>query len=261
MRDADLPPGFVRFMVAGSEVVCAEHSVDPIREALSAGTLFEYAASHVHARTLMGRGVVFSAPLPQGGGRVVVRHNHHGGMFARFTRDLFWGETRAPLELRISERLHEYNVPTPAIVAFVVYPVAFGFKRVDVATREVPNSADLSTALMSQDAEHRMKAIRATADLVLTLSNAGARHADLNIKNVLLRTNHDGSFDAIALDVDRITFDEPEIVLEQNLQRLLRSARKWQMRYLACVTDAELDELAGLVRERRPPPMPLSTSS
>jgi len=254
MRDADLPRGFVRFMVEDSEVVCAEPAVEAIREAMRAGTLYEYAATHLRARTLQGRGLVFAAPLPLGGGNVVVRHNHHGGMFARFTRDLFRGDTRAPHELRISERLQEYGVPTPAILAFAVYPVALGFKRADVVTREVPNSADLSVALMSTDAERRARAIRAAADLVLTLSNVGARHADLNVKNILLRTNHDGSFDAIVLDVDRITF-------ELNLARLLRSARKWQTRYGAWVTDTELDELAGLVRERRPPPMPLSTSS
>jgi Lipopolysaccharide kinase (Kdo/WaaP) family len=248
-------------MVDGSEVVCAEHAVDPIREAMRAGTLFEYAATHLRARTLIGRGVVFAAPLPLGGGNVVVRHNHHGGMFARFTRDLFRGDTRAPHELRISERLHEYEVATPAIVAFAVYPVVAGFKRVDVVTREVPNSADLSVAFMSSDADRRNKAVRAAADLVFSLSRVGAHHADLNVKNILLRTNHDDSLDALVLDVDRVRFDEPEIVFEQNLARLLRSARKWQVRYGALVTDAELDELAGLVRERRPPPMPLSTSS
>lgn len=261
MLDADVPPGFVRFMVDGSEVVCAEPAVESIREAMRAGTLYEYAASHLRARTMQGRGLVFAIPLPLGDGNAVVRHNHHGGMFARFTRDLFRGDTGAPRELRISERLHEYDVPTPAILAFAVYPVALGFKRVDVVTREVPNSDDLAVSLMSSDAAERMKAIRAAADLVHVLSSVGARHADLNVKNILLRTNHDRSLDAIVLDVDRITFDEPEIVLEANLARLLRSARKWQTLHGALVTDTELDELAGLVRERRPPPMPLSTSS
>jgi tRNA A-37 threonylcarbamoyl transferase component Bud32 len=261
MRTSELPAGYVRFIVDGAEVVCIDSAVDAIREALRGGSLFEYAGSHVHARTLMGRGVVFAAPLPSSDERVVVRHNRHGGMLARVTRDLFRGETRAPHELRVSERLRERGVPTPAIVSYVVYPVAFGFKRVDVATREIPDSADLSTALMSNDADRRGKAIRATADLVVTLSNAGARHADLNVKNILLRNTDDGSFDAVVLDVDRITFDEHAVpVLELNLARLLRSARKWQTRYGAWVTDAELDGLAALVRERRPP-MPLSTSS
>lgn len=261
MREADLPPGFVRFAIDGSDVVCAEAVADSIREALRGATLFEYAAAHPEARTLVGRGVVFAVPLPGNGGRAVVRHNRHGGMFARVTRDLFRGATRAPRELQISERLREYGVPTPPMLAFAIYPVLAGFKRVDVVTREVTNSADLSAAFMSPDVDRRARAVRAAADLVLTMSNVGARHSDLNVKNVLLQANDDGSVSPFVLDVDCVTFDEPEIVLELNLARLLRSAKKWQTLHGAVVTDTELDELAGLVRERRPPPMPLSTSS
>jgi 3-deoxy-D-manno-octulosonic acid kinase len=266
MRDAALPSGFVRFIVDGSEVVCAESAVESIRHAMRAGTLYRYAAAHPRARTMRGRGVVFAAPLPLDAGDVVVRHNHHGGLFARLTRDLFRGDTRAPHELRISERLHRAGVPTPTILAVAIYPAMAGFKRSDVVTREVPNAYDLSVALMSADAERRGSAIRAAAELVRALSAAGAAHADLNVKNVLLRQTDDGApeailLDAIVLDVDRITFHEPGVALESNLARLLRSARKWQARHGACVTASELDELAGLVRERRPPPMPLSTSS
>ena len=82
-------------------------------------------------------------------------------------------------------------------------------------TREVPNSFDLSVAFMSDDAAHRASAIAATADLVLALSDVGARHVDLNIKNILLHASHRRrSLEAMVLDVDRVAFDEPEIVLE-----------------------------------------------
>jgi 3-deoxy-D-manno-octulosonic acid kinase len=262
MRASELPAGYVQCTVDEAEVVCIDSAVDAVREALRGGPLFEYAGAHPHARTLMGRGVVFSAPLPFDGARVVVRHNRHGGMLAGVTRDLFHGETRAPHELRVSARLRALGVPTPEIVAYVVYPVALGFKRVDVATREISNSADLSTALLSDDADRRMTALRAAADLVSSLSSAGARHADLNVKNILLREGHDASFDAIVLDVDRITFDrDVAAVLDRNLARLLRSARKWQARYGARVTDAELGELDALSRAPRRPARPLSTSS
>lgn len=258
---ADAPPGFVRFTAARSEVVCAEHVADALRTALAHGTLYQYAESHTHSRPLMGRGVVHAVPLPGDVERVVIRHNRHGGLLAPLTRDLFLAPTRAPRELLYSERLHEYGVPTPRMLGYVLYDALPGFKRVDVVTREVPNSFDLAVAFMSDDVALRTRAIVATTDLLVTMAVVGARHIDLNVKNILLHAGPGSSLAAMVLDVDRVVFDEPEIVFDLNLERLLRSARKWQTLHGARLTDAELDELAGSVRERRPPPMPLSTSS
>jgi hypothetical protein len=260
MRDADVPPGYVRFAVNRTQVVCAQHVATAFREALARNTLHGFAATQPGARTLTGRTVAYALPLLGTVERIVVRHNHHGGLLAPLTRDLFRSPTRAPLELQISERLREYDVPTPKMLGYAIYDAPAGFKRADVVTREVPDAFDLAVAFMSRDAALRGRAITATADLVLTLSAVGARHADLNVKNVLLHPSA-AALSAVVLDVDRVTFDEPEIVFELNLSRLLRSARKWQTTHGASVTDGELAELAGLVRERRPPPLPLSTSS
>jgi hypothetical protein len=185
---------------------------------------------------------------------VVIRHNRHGGLLAPITGDLFRAPTFAPHELMISERLHEYGIPTPHMLGYVVYAAFPGFARADVVTREVKNSFDLSAALMSDDAAHRAKAVAAAADLTVSLGVIGAQHADLNVKNILLHEEN-GTLNAMVLDVDRVVFDEPEIVYDLNLERLLRSARKWQTIHGARVTKEELDELRGSVQERRPPPV------
>lgn len=238
-----------------------QHVSDAFRSALASGTLYRYAEAHPHTRSLVGRGVVYAVPLPGDIEHVVIRRNRHGGMFAPLTRDVFRAPTRAPRELLFSERLHEYGVPTPRVLGYVRYDAYPGFKRVDVVTRLVPDSFDLSIAFMSADAALRARAIAATTDLLITMAAVGARHIDLNVKNILLRDGDGGSLSALVLDLDRVVFDEPEIVFDLNLERLLRSARKWQTLHGARLTAAELDELAGAVRERRPPPMPLSTSS
>jgi hypothetical protein len=85
----------------------------------------------------------------------------------------------------------------------------------------------------------------------VTLGAIGARHADLNVKNILLRDDA-GTLNAMVLDVDRVVFDEPRIVHDLNLERLLRSARKWQTVHGARVTKDELDELSESVRKRHP---------
>jgi hypothetical protein len=260
MSREEMPAGFVPFTAGRARAVCAAHVANAVREALAAGTLYDYAQRHPKARTLRGRGDVYAVPLPGDAEQVVVRHNHHGGFFAPVTRDLFRPPTRAPRELMLSERLRDYGVATPHVLGYVLYRAPFGFVRADVMTREVPSSFDFSVAITSPDVDFRARAIAAVSDLLLTLGAVGAHHADLNVKNILLHENG-ASLEAMVLDIDCVRFDEPNIVLDLNLERLLRSARKWQALHGAAVTDDELAELAGSVRERRPPPRPLSTSS
>jgi tRNA A-37 threonylcarbamoyl transferase component Bud32 len=246
--------GFVRFMIDTSEVVCSKHVAEAVIEALRAGTLYRYAESHPNARPLAGRGVAYAVPLPGNVERVVVRHNRHGGMLARFTGDLFRAPTLAPLELRMSERLRRAGVPTPVILGYVVYAAPAGLRRVDVMTREIPESHDLSSAIMTADRRVRDKALLAAATLVGALSDAKARHHDLNVKNVLLRDSDDGLLNAFVLDVDRVAFvEDATYAREANVARLLRSARKWQSAHGAPVTDDELGAFADAVREWRSP--------
>ena len=255
MRDPEPPPGFVRFTVERSTVTCAIHVADPLRRALRDGSLYSYAERHRLARALAGRGVVYAVPLPDETERVVVRHNHHGGLLAAVRGDVFLPPTRAPRELQISERLRQHGVPTPRMLGYVIYPALAGLRRVDVMTREVPSAVDLSVSLQSTDPDERVRALTVTARLITALSSLGARHHDLNAKNVLVRHSDDVAREALVLDVDRVTFaegvDGVEGAREQNLARLLRSARKWQLHHGARVTDGELETFASLVRESR----------
>jgi hypothetical protein len=220
-----------------------------LRAVLDATTLYEFAAAHPEAEPLIGRRTAYAVPLPGTAERVVVRHNQHGGLLAGVTRDLFRMPSRAPHELRIFQRLHQLAVPTPQMLGYVVYPAPGGLCRADVFTRVVPCSHDLSTSLLSDQATERAAALAVAARLVRTLSAARARHHDLNVKNILLHDDAAGNTAALVLDVDRVTFEtDADVVREQNLARLLRSARKWQAQRGARVTDMELERLAELVR-------------
>lgn len=251
MRDsaATPPAGFTSFEVPSARVVCAARLGDAVREMLNSGTVYDYARTRPDARSLAGRGVAYAVPLPGSTDCVVVRHNRHGGLFARLTGDVFRWPSRAPLELATSTRLRNAGVATPAFAGYALYPAALGFCRADVMTFEVAPSHDLSATIMNPDAACRAAAWRATAGLIRSLAAAGARHHDLNVKNVLLRESGDGGLDALVLDVDRVTFSSDRAaVLEANLARLLRSARKWQSTYGAPITDSELAELAAMAR-------------
>lgn len=252
MSDRDVPPGFIRFTAGSTEVTCLPGVEAAVRTMLAAGTLHDFARTDPHARPLKGRGVVYSVSLPGSDEQAVIRRNHHGGLFGSLLGDLFLPPTRAPRELRTSERLRAAGVPTPAMLAYAVYDAPAGLVRADIMTREVPNAADLAAPLQSENAATRVRALAATACLVRVLSDAGARHHDLNVKNVLLGESEDLVLRALVLDVDRVTFGQAGVVvLEQNLARLLRSARKWQSLHGARVTNAELDNFAALVRGER----------
>src|SRR6185503_5931308 len=173
-----------------------------------------------------------------------VRHNHHGGLFAPLTRDLFLAPTRAPRELEMSLALTERGVPTPAVVAYAVYPGGGLFQRADVCSHEIANGRDLAQILSRSDPASRHGALEATAILVATLSVAGARHHDLNAKNVFV--TGDG---AHILDVDRVTLDvPPPRALEANLARLSRSLRKWRDEFGANVSEREVTQLEADAR-------------
>ena len=239
-----LPAGFERLLL-GHAIAVARSDIAPhVREALvgsdgARSTLYDYAARHPSARTMQGRGATYAVPLPRDGRLVVIRHNRHGGLFAPITRDVFFSPTRAPLELEASLALTRAGVATPEVLAYVLYPPGGILQRSDVCSREVSQSRDLADVLMQGSEAERVAAIAAAAKLVAALAAAGARHHDLNAKNILLANGK-----AFVLDVDRVTLGEsPDAALRGNLARLTRSLRKWRDRFRATVSDADLDAL------------------
>ena len=225
---------------------------DAVKDALSSGSLYDYAAHHPQARPLRGRGVCYAVTLPDGATRVVVRRSRHGGLLAQVTGEIFLVPTRAPHELAVSLRLSREGIPTPEVVAYGTYQVAPLLRRADVATREIPNALDLAAALAQDPAPASVKeAVRLVARLLARMSVAGARHPDLNVRNVLIARDENGNRDAWLLDVDRVWFDTPRHprVREANLSRFVRSARKLREREGLPLGDGELALLAVLARE------------
>lgn len=268
---AELPLGYVRLRAARADAVGLTAAAGALERALAQhGTLYAWAASHPARRTFQGRAPAYAAPLPGGALDVVVRHAWHGGLLRRVTRDLFAPPTRAPGELRASARLRTAGVRTPEVVAYARYPAPLGLCRVDVATRLVAGARDLAAVLLpdrpdAPDAPHaaalRAGWIAATAELLGTLARAGARHPDLNLKNVLLAHDAGATSDsapsstlapvhAWVLDVDvaRVpagpaAVSERRAAFTANFTRLRRSLDKWRRAHALPVTDADLQAL------------------
>lgn len=237
-----VPVGFVRITADGRVAVALERHVEDARRMLADGGLYEAAARDPAARPLQGRCVAYAVALPATRTAAVVRHNRHGGLLAPLTRDLFLPPTRAPRELEIALRLHALGVPTPAVLMYGTSPAALLFRRADVVTREIAGGRDLSTFMMPDvPVAERSAAWEAARALVRTMNDAGARHHDLNVKNVLLGPSDSGLV-AHLLDVDRVTFGAPRsaVVAAGNTKRLLRSARKWRAERGAVFEEREI---------------------
>jgi tRNA A-37 threonylcarbamoyl transferase component Bud32 len=244
----NLPPGYERLLLAHAVAVARSELIPAIRRSLVAAdgtrrTLYDYAAAAPGTRPLIGRGPAFATRLPDDR-RVVVRHNRRGGLFAPLLRDRFLSPTRAPRELAVSLALRQRGVPTPEVLAYVLYPPSGLLQRSDVATGEIAASRDLADALAHANDVERAAALDAAARLVAVLSRAGARHHDLNARNLLLA---DGG--AFVLDVDRVVLDmAPAAALDGNLARLTRSLSKLRRRSGLAVSDREMAELGARAR-------------
>lgn len=236
------PPGYTRLSVRDATVIARHDAVPGLEDALKeTRTLHCWAATVPGAKAFQGRATAWGTTLPRGGPSVVVRHARHGGLFASFTGDRFLWPGRAPWELEASERLRAAGVPTPAVVAYVLYPAGPGFCRCDVATARLPEGADLPQAWAEASEHDRDAILTATAALVRALGLVNAHHEDLNAKNVYLAREGNG-WRAFALDVDRVRFLAPGDgrAPALNLARLLRSLRKRRERSGLEISDEQL---------------------
>jgi 3-deoxy-D-manno-octulosonic acid kinase len=231
--------------VGAAEAIAVEALLPEILEILARGTLYEHAAGHPERRTRTGRAPVYIIPLRNSESPAVVRHSWHGGALARLTSDRFLAPTRAPYELAMSLRLTELGVPTPRVLAYVIYRAGPLVQRSDVVTEEIRDAADLAAVLDGTSSlVLRPAAVAAAAHLLTAMARAGVRHPDLNLKNILVAPDTGAGVKAFLLDVDRVRIDPSRArAAAANAARLTRSAHKWRRLHRAPITDAEVDAI------------------
>jgi 3-deoxy-D-manno-octulosonic acid kinase len=248
VRTAVPPHGYVAVRARHGTAIVKESESRGVAEILERGTLYAHAAADPDSTRYRGRLPAFGIPLPHSATRVVVRHATHGGMLAWITGDRFIGAGRAPYELDVAHALRDANVPTPEFIGYALYRGGRFYNRIDVVTREVPDAQDLASVLGGSPSNPR-PALEATARLIAALAGAGAHHADLNLKNVLIVCGPGGAA-ASVLDVDRVTLGvSREDAMKRNLARFERSARKWLGKGALAMSELDMRWLAGRARE------------
>lgn len=238
------PAGYVTGRERGAWVVALPSVFEDVVSAVRArGTLHEAAAAQPAGASFSGRGAAHLMQL--GSELAVVRHYRRGGAVAGVLGDRYLrtGRPRPARELEASIRARLRGVATPEVLATVTYAAAVWY-RADIATRYVPATRDLATAVLSEaraDAAARLRLWRAAGGLLGHVFDAGVEHADLNLRNVLVSDDAR----AFLIDLDRaVVRDDPVTGAARAamLERLHRSRRKLETRY---GSQTSVEELAA----------------
>ena len=197
---------------------------------------------------LRGRSSIGAVPgLLVDGSRVLIRHARRGGLIGRLVPDVFCGRCRSFRELTVADAAHRSGVPTAEVVAAVRRGLFGPFYRAAVYTKELTGTSDLLSYLASvterRDAaalQRKRDTLREAGRVVRAAHDVGLRHADLQLKNVLVR--HNEKPEVFLIDLDKARWlGEPlaDRLRIMNLLRLSRSAAK-AARSGVCITRADM---------------------
>ena len=164
---------------------------------------------------------------------LVVRLYAHGGLLGPALGTRFLSARRMLNELRTAIRACDDGVPTAVPLAVRIERTAGAFLTAHYVSEAVPDTVDLLTLLTAPNAAPpaasaaRRRLALAAADAVAAMHNAGIRHADLSLGNLLVQ----GTLDAarvFIIDFDKARRTDAVTPRQRiaNLLRLDRSVRK-----------------------------------
>lgn len=176
----------------------------------------------------VGRAGLHAVPLAGGDG--VVRSYRHGGLLRGLTRGWFLSRPPRPfVELAVTVAARERGLATLDVLAALVAWGLGPWYRGWLVTRELTGARDLWAELQQQQSrESRQSLLRRTGHSLRFMHAAGIDHADLNLRNILVRT--EGAHQEIhIIDFDRARLfpgPVPDARAGRNIRRLLRSVNK-----------------------------------
>lgn len=229
-----IPPRFAQVTELGARLVVREEMVVAVTEALRPlhGAWKRLSRGNFAA---IGRAGVVSIGLAGGRPNLIVRRYVHGGLLARITRSLYFGAERAIMELAVSEAARTGGVCTAKAVGILVTPCFGPFRRLAWISEEISDSEDLVHYCCRLNdyppetaALEKRGVINEAAKQIRKLHDLGIFHADLHLKNLLLRRREMETPAVYIIDFDRASMPGALSAGQRlrNLKRLARSVRK-----------------------------------
>lgn len=231
----DTPLGFRRITWNNERLMLVREGLDP--HWITSTVLLSNGAGK-EASDFYGRGMLRRI-RSNDGDDVLLRAYRHGGVLRRFTGEVFFTWPARPFrELVVTEKARQRGIPTLDILAALVERTWGPFYRGWLVTRELGGAEDLWRALQKGDyAGDGRLLLQAVARSIRQMHLQGVYHADLNLKNILVRREN-GEIRATMIDFDKARLyprEVPMVLANRNLNRLLRSVRKLdpKRRYLS----------------------------
>lgn len=163
-----------------------------------------------------------------------VRQYAHGGALGRYLGTVFLGEQRMLDELRLSMHAQRSGVPTAAPFAVRIERVYGPFVSAYYVCASIPEAVNLldycldAGPNLAKRPKVRAEITEAVARSCAAMHDTGILHADLNLKNILVRPVG-WPIQAFVIDFDksRLLGSLTPTQRISNLLRLERSFRKW----------------------------------
>jgi 3-deoxy-D-manno-octulosonic acid kinase len=131
-------------------------------------------------------------------------------------------------ELALTEAARRRGVPTVEVLAAIVESVAGPVYRGWLVTRRLQGARDLWAAAQAEVPDAKRADWEAAARAVRAMHRCGVDHRDLNLKNILVRSEN-GSARGYIIDFDKSRLYPGEVLpprAKNNLDRLERSINK-----------------------------------
>ncbi len=178
------PPSGFRRIDAGPAALYAREDLaaDLVAAGLTARSAWSSRLDEGKARA--GRGRTGTLDLP-GGARLLLKELRRGGLAGELRPASFRGSSRLLANLTLPASLGRRGVPTPPAVALLLARTGPGRFGGHLAVERIEGAEDLGTRL--DRGGWADEALCAALDVVERMHDAGFRHRDLNLGNLLLR--------------------------------------------------------------------------
>lgn len=188
-----------------------------------------------------GRGTYLSIPTTKDGTeRFIIRNYRHGGLLGKLFGRVFYDGNRPLNEIYVNEIAFKKGIPTAEVIAITKRKLWGLLYKADFISKEISGAVDLVQFLKESPSKFIQKSkksiIYTVVRLIRNMHDAGIYHADLHLKNILLKGNQNGDFIAYIIDLDK-SIALNELNMEQRIKNLLRLDRSIEkLRWLSVET-------------------------
>jgi len=188
-----------------------------------------HADSHETDDSYQGRSTCKTLKIDSlGNESYIVREYWHGGIVAKMFKDFFWDGMRPVRELSVCEAASRGGVKTTEIIAIIKYNIFGMFYKFRLVTREIIGSIDLIELLLhfaeNSLLEQKREIINKLAKAVNNMHSVGIYHADLHLKNILVKSDPGGGVHVYIIDLDKSRQYE-KISLQSKMKNIMRLDR------------------------------------